>query len=411
MTGDLECAGCGQEFRLYSWDSEAYGCSFCFSVLHRKGQHWARANSTQPIVESPLLEIGRTGVLRGIKFVAIAYLVRREKESNFLWREYCLQSENGALRWLAEVDGHWTLLTETTQAPSVSKPLYNHTQSLRYQGRTYKLFQKGRAEVVALLGEFAWPVAPQQRVSLIEYICPPYLLSVERNEAGETWFDGVYVEAQEVRKAFGLKRMPRQDGIAPNQPTALGSKSGRLAGLTVIAASLMFCVQLVFAAASKNEQVFNHRLTYSPNAASNHETTPVFTLPEGTANVELELIADLHNSWITLDFALTNEGTREAFESDIDLEYYSGSDSEGSWTEGDTRGTRIISSVPGGQYRLVLDAEGLKSGSTPVTLDVRLKRDVPMYGNLFIGMFLILALPLFLFWRQSEFNNRRWENR
>ena len=52
------------------------------------------------------------------------------------------------------------------------------------------------------------------------------------------------------------------------------------------------------------------------------------------ANVEITINTDLHNNWVYFNFALINQDTGQAYDFGREVSYYFGSDSDGSWTEG-----------------------------------------------------------------------------
>ena len=77
----------------------------------------------------------------------------------------------------------------------------------------------------------------------------------------------------------------------------------------------------------------------------------------------------LDNAWVDLDYALVNRQTQESYQAYGLAERYSGSDSEGPWTEGDRGATVKLAAVPRGTYDLVVDYKGNRwtggSGYTP----------------------------------------------
>jgi len=112
-------------------------------------------------------------------------------------------------------------------------------------------------------------------------------------------------------------------------------------------------------------------------------------------------------------------------------EHYSGSDSDGSWTEGDPRPEVSLSSIPGGKYDLIvtLSAHRWNGGSssssfsmptgfagssmfgqdggqtTPVT--VTIKRGGVFGGNILLAFLLIAIWPLIVLFKQFGFEKRR----
>ena len=67
---------------------------------------------------------------------------------------------------------------------------------------------------------------------------------------------------------------------------------------------------------------------------------------------------DVENEWIDLDYSLVNRSTQASYDAYGLVEHYSGSDSDGPWTEGDRSKTIKIAAVPAGTYDLVVDYGG-----------------------------------------------------
>ena len=73
-----------------------------------------------------------------------------------------------------------------------------------------------------MLGEFYWRVECGETVYSEDFICPPYMLSVETSGTGESrevnFTLGTYMTPEEVESAFGVTDLPRSWSIGPNQP-------------------------------------------------------------------------------------------------------------------------------------------------------------------------------------------------
>jgi len=90
-----------------------------------------------------------------------------------------------------------------------------------------------------------------------------------------------------------------------------------------------------------------------PGSPESATFTEPFTLPHG-GNLQVNVQAPVDNSWLYLDGALINDETGGLDEFDVEVSYYHGSDSDGSWTEGSQTSAAYIGSVPAGRYVLRL---------------------------------------------------------
>ena len=85
---------------------------------------------------------------------------------------------------------------------------------------------------------------------------------------------------------------------------------------------------------------------------------------------------NLYNNWAYFNFALINEETGQAYDFGREVSYYTGRDSDGTWTEGSTSDRVIVPIVPPGRYYLRVEPEMAKDAQS-VGYTIRVRRDVP----------------------------------
>jgi hypothetical protein len=81
----------------------------------------------------------------------------------------------------------------------------------------------------------------------------------------------------------------------------------------------------------------------------------VFSQPfdiKGNRNVRITANANVSNAWADLDVDLINDQSQEVESVNVPIEYYSGTDSDGAWTEGSQSTDATLSSLPAGKYTL-----------------------------------------------------------
>lgn len=193
----------------------------------------------------------------------------------------------------------------------------------------------------------------------------------------------------------------------PNQPSPFAGKvassfSTFLVLLLALAAMLAF-----FSVYSLRQEVFRQRFSYSPGGREQSLVTSIFELRGRTSNVEVAITTDLSNSWAYFNLALINDRTGQAFDFGREVSYYSGRDSDGSWSEGSSRDAAIVPSVPSGRYYLRVEPE-MESGARGMTYEIRVRRDVPVNSFFLIGAILLLLPPALIAIRAASFDGRRW---
>jgi hypothetical protein len=137
----------------------------------------------------------------------------------------------------------------------------------------------------------------------------------------------------------------------------------------------------------------------------------VFTQPfeiKGNRNVRISVNSpNIQNSWVELEADLVNQNNNKLESVPINLEYYSGSDSDGAWTEGSREEDATLSSLPAGKYTMRL-AASWGNWQQPLPLRVKVEQNV-VRGVNFCCAFVVLAIiPLLALIRKFTFESKRW---
>ncbi|HET7343260.1 MAG TPA: DUF4178 domain-containing protein [Methylomirabilota bacterium] len=376
-------------------------CGNCGAVLDAQDPDARLIARVEQTKVTPLIPLGARGRFESAPFEVIGYLVRRTVgEEVYTWFELLLYNPTLGFRWLVNYHGHWTLLKAAPGVPSVSG------RSAEYLGQKYSHFSTATAEVAAVAGEFPWQVKVGERTLVEDWVAPPRTLSRERNEQETTWSVGEYVDGAAVWKAFGLPGAPPERiGVGACQPSPYAGRGGRVARLLLGFAVAAIALHLLFVMFSQQKLALDLTGEYQPKTpdAATVVSEP-FTLGGRTSNVRLDVSTTVANSWVYVNFALINDVTGVARSFGREVSYYSGRDSDGSWTEGSNWDRVYLPSVPAGTYLLVVEPEGPYA----VAWRVRLTRDVPRPLWLWLALGL-LTMPAVAMWiAHLRFEGRRW---
>ena len=399
------CSGCGAPLTVRGLgQTETIACTSCGSVIDLTDENLqiiSKFEAARTI--EPLIELGTRATFLGEKLEVIGYLRRKIVVEGvpYEWAEYLLFNPYKGFRWLNEYNGHWTYIRTLIERPKID---YGSPQ---HMDRRFKHFQTANAQVSYVLGEFFWRVEVGERANVEDYVSPPYMLSRESSDKEIVWSLGQYVEPEVVWQAFRPKSpAPLRVGVAPCQPRphqALASSIYRYFFWLLAAA---FIVQLLAVGAARNQLVFKDAYTYSPRAVEKSFVTDVFDVPGRTSNLVIKTQADVSNDWIYLSLALIDEASGNAYDFGREISYYSGHDSDGSWSEGSRDDSVVLPAVPAGRYYLRIEPEG--SGTNSVPYQVQVYRDVPRWTFLFWTVIALGVFPAWMFWRQSRFEIERW---
>ena len=372
----------------------------------------------------------------------IGYVARSAYVDGSWWPfdEYLLYAPSVGFRWLACSDGHWSYV-QPVATGAVSVGL-----GAKYDGVAFRRFQTAELRVDSVLGEFYWRVQAGERVRSEDYIAPPAMLSLEATKDEQNWSLSSYLTTKDVDKAFGKSMgLASPVGVGPNQPYAAGI--GKVTALVTVA---FFAVGIgKCASAPASEKLRQHfavpmnagkpataptpdpSLWPAPSTDPTDPAAPPAPTPpagsdaapaepagdvkfsdkfqlDGGKNVVFDLSSDVNNNWVYATLDLVNDDTGSVVSIDKTIEYYSGFDSDGSWTEGSTTADEVIGAVEAGTY--VLRVESQHGGLGSVDLEVAIHQGV--FRWLWFWVFLgVLAVPFgFVGMNAYSFRKRQWEN-
>ncbi|WP_223879007.1 DUF4178 domain-containing protein [Chitinimonas arctica] len=400
----FKCTSCGAPLSARGPETLAVGCGHCGSVIDPNDANLAIISRVKGILDQPSLPMGSQGKLRGRSYTVIGYLKRVTviDSLSYYWNEYLLHAPDAGYAWLVESQGHWNLAKPVSRQPTAT---WGARSSVEFLNRKYKHFQKCQAEVCQVLGEFTWRVAVGESVQVHDFISPPYLLSAEFSKKELSWTLSEYLPGTEVSEAFKpAKPLPAAVGVAANQPSP--TSHGRYWLAFGAFCLLAVVLQLIFSSVAAQRKIWEGDLSIPANATEGSLDTPPIRI-ERTGNLEIRQSAPLQNRWLYTDLALINRSNGDTIRLGRELSYYSGVDSDGSWTEGSQGDDALLAEVPAGDYVLQVDAE-TEAKPEDLTAHIMLVRDVPIWSNFWLLLFGLSIVPLLAWWRSQRFEIRRW---
>jgi hypothetical protein len=354
----FNCPSCQGVLRIRAaGQSLSIACGSCGAILDATNENYQIIEQgSQKGQRYQVIQLGQRGKLHGTLWEVIGYMERVDGSGVFSWSEYLLFNPMKGFRWLTEFDGHWNYVMNTKSRPDESSLSRRKATLLN---KDYHLFHRGSAKVTYVLGEFYWRVHVGEKANVEDFVSPPEILSKEMTKDEVTWSLGTYVEASEIKQAFaGDAAMPPKIGVAPNQPSTYGTSSKEVLGLWGMFLCLLLVAQFVIVIMSSGSRVYFEEMVFSPLDSDRMKVSAPFEMKDGMTNVEIEIEAPVSNNWLEIQGDLVNDETGEVTEFEEGVEFYSGSDSDGYWSEGSRRNTIVLSSIPAGKYHLNLEATG-----------------------------------------------------
>ncbi len=411
----MGCPNCGGPLELLAPDKcERVTCPNCDSLLDVNHGNLKYLKSLTPPPDQPafVAPIGAEGSFNdGPKFKIIGAVVRSVTVEGikYFWHEYLLYNSMVGFRWLVHSDNHWNFVEPINPADLEQANVIGPGATLKYNGSTFKIFQDAPATVEYVKGEFYWRVEQGETVRAVDYVAAPLMLSQEISQDEINWSLGTYLTNQEVEKAFGVSDLPKPWGVGPNQPF-----KGRFYytwGFLPLFALLIVAVFMV-PIAGITKTVLNQSVVL-PAMVNATSGQAAFSQPfdiKANSNVRITAGAQVDNSWADLDIDLVNDATDEVTEEvNAPVEYYTGSDSDGAWTEGSKATDATISSPGGGRYKLRIEGTW-QNWQTPMPVTIKVEQNVNRGVNFICALLILLIVPIFGLFRKFSFESGRWKD-
>jgi hypothetical protein len=216
----LNCPQCGGALELKAPDqTQRVGCPHCNSLLgcdHGRLEYLQTLNSRRVKPEIPL---GAVGKINNVEYTVIGFMERFAvwQGTTFPWTEYLLYNAGSGFRWLVCNKRHWSFVE-----PVPPHEATENSKLARYNGRAYKLYDRGTAHVRYVVGEFYWKVSVGDTVETADFISPPEMLSFEVTSDGNNKelnvSRGTYIATEVLQDAFQLKSLAKPFGVGTIQP-------------------------------------------------------------------------------------------------------------------------------------------------------------------------------------------------
>lgn len=398
----FSCPACGGivEIRAAGHSISAV-CTHCSSVIDTANDNFKIIKKEHEASRPTDIPIGAKGILDSIKWEVIGYVEKKDKSFMSYWEEYLLFNPYFGFRFLVQSDGHWNLAAVIKRY----SPHAGSASEVELDREKYSVYCRGQSVVEYVKGEFYWRVRRGDEDKYVDYIAPPRMLTVEKNreEVIETLAE--YIEAEVVENAFGIE-LPKKSGIAPNQPAPFYGRLGKIWQVTAIS---IFVALLIQWSMGSGTLVTAYQIHIAQNERDKIFSTPVFNFAK-RSNLFVKSMVPVNNDWMELDLSLVNDASNESYEARQVVEYYSGYDEGEYWTEGRQVAESSFSSVPAGNYRLLVDPSPGQMEPNGMVVSFELKSNVGVWGNFWMIFFFIIVFPLYAFLYRWYFESKRWEN-
>ncbi|WP_165864984.1 DUF4178 domain-containing protein [Rufibacter latericius] len=167
---EVICPQCKNSIALFTFaQAKSVVCKRCSYLSEVQDGKLVPIQEVDKEKRDPLLPIGSEGRIQGVLYMVVGFLVYKEQNLKYRWREYVLFNPVHGYSFLSEYDGHWTFFRFISDFSIGAK---RTLPALYYMDREFKLYNKYRSQVLSARGEFFWHITKDNSQHL-EYIAPP----------------------------------------------------------------------------------------------------------------------------------------------------------------------------------------------------------------------------------------------
>jgi hypothetical protein len=382
------------------FEVKSFICPKCRSVYFADSDKQLRMQHklSDTILES-VINVGTNATIKDVEYT-VAGSLTKTMYAGYYWTEYMLCDASGNFIYLTESDGHWVLLKEIEDQYEVSR----HPRILNHNDIEMRLYDYGEAKIATGAGFFDFEI-PKNKVHTIEYIEPPYMISIESMNGEESTYFGEHISRKEIGNAFPDVLLPQKSGFGIVQPFPLNVKN----------AAMVFCVVaiLIFAthwlAYRDRAEVNVMRESLAFDEFNNKEyISPSFTLDGGSAPLTIGVHSDVDNTWANVQVALVDELASTEVYASKDVEYYHGYTEGESWSEGSNSEEFNICGVKAGKYHLVITPMKAQQDFATHAIDVSVVWNEPSFWNIKVPLIVMLILLVVFYYVNVHLERQRW---
>lgn len=413
------CTECNGPLDLKAPDAtKRVACPYCNALISVDAGNLKFLQQLEKPPHEPTIPLGAVGRLREpgadpksppVSWTCLAHLVRSCEVENvrYPWDEYLVWNRDHGFRWLMDSNGHWTWLK-----PLPAGECFFAIREVKFDKELFRQFQSVFVTTDYVVGECYWQVNAGDVAQADEYVAPPRSINVDRTEDEATVTVGTLIDAEEVQKAFSLKKkLPVPVGIAPAQENVRRKQAGEAWTWSLVWCGALVGLAMMFAMMGSTEQYWYGSFSVPPNAQPASPESQRFSEPfeiKDKVPLEVNVTAGVNNNWLGVSVDLVNEATGEVIEVYAEPSLYSGGSGEDAWSEGSREVTRTTDVVDKGTYIVRVTPHFEPSRATDYTVTVKADDGPGFCPLIFIVMLLIW--PVFLSLSAGSFETRKWND-
>jgi hypothetical protein len=401
----IRCASCGSPNAVKDEAAKLVVCGHCGNHLDLSGDEQVVLGEGRVKQWAFPLELGERFRFKGVRHEVIARMAHIEDgDYSECTRDYLLYHPSRGSLWLSEYGGSWSWSRPTHVMPA--GPTAGLTATDRFEtgdGRRWVVSETGEYELLYVDGSLPWTARIGDRVRYVDCVADggsdeQYEITEEKGQ--REFGRGAALPISSVRRALGrddVSGVEKSTSVAEKLRAVRAVLGLALVALVINGGASLFCWQ-------SGSTVLDEAFTDDQMTAGAFSSP--FTVPGkgGLLKIRTTAIA-LNNDWMAANLALVEGEETVAHVLDADMEYYTGRDADGSWSEGSRSETLYVRVPRGGSYRVLvqgISAHGNDAGGDESHhgMSVRVQTGARLF-HFFVGGSILAAL-VFLFALQAN---------
>lgn len=397
---DFPCFHCNTVTKLdVKIDVSFFACPSCGTLYSKNNNNdFTYKDRFKKEIYNNVFSIGQKANFKNEAYTIIGLLIKRY-DSVTRWAEYVLQNNKGEFLYLSESSGNFILLEQI----EFEKKVGNHPLTVDYLDKTFDRYDYTYPKLDYASGYFDYNVL--NKIELIEYINPPYLVSFEKFGQEQTAFYGKHISRSAIKKAFNTLAIPSKSEIGMVQPFPIDVRN-----LAIIFCSVAILILLSHWFLNKDrtaQEIINTSIPFE-NYTTKDYVSPSFELKGSSAPLQILVSSNVDNSWANVQVALINEKTNEEVYASKDIEYYHGYTDGESWDEGSTSEDFNICGVSAGKYHLTITPLKAPEDLSNSSINVGATWNKPSLRNFFMTLLFMAVFVVIVYYMSKYFEQKRW---
>lgn len=385
----INCTQCGAGLSVLGGGRvQSHVCGYCGAVLDSQDNYKVLDSIGKRDHPASPITIGMTLTYEGVAFTVIGTLGLIERHGGRTWRwvEHQVFSPTHGYLWLNVEKGHVTFtrkVRDFNMGHWLSPAIVERSETpprRTYKGETYKYYETSVTRIEFMEGEFNWVPKLGEKKQVVSLLGRQGMLGLVRSarerEVEMTRFMDREAVAREMGFDAGALGRAERHPLEPYTPLAEEGLLRRVLAGTALSALVLGLVFMVMAGRTVLD---TPRMTLSQLPESFEFEV---TNPSQLSRVRLE--SDLQNAWGVFAVEVLGPDGAPVVAAQRAISFYSGRDSDGSWTEGSRNAAFRFRPETAGPHRLRLERAEGGNAAESFTLGVRVSEGKPTAFWLFV---------------------------